>query len=135
MNSFRDTLHNGYIKHLQNMKCNHFRSTGSGPVLRDTARLSQRYPPIACYGVFAVSQHDQLGAMPPFLSLLPSESMRSGGAIPPPPPHRRSISAILARYHLKTRQKGCDTPSAILSRKGIARYGGYFALGRQARHT
>ena len=27
----------------------------SGPVLRDTARLSQRYPPIARYGVFGVS--------------------------------------------------------------------------------
>ena len=27
----------------------------SGPVLRDTARLSQRYPPIARYGVFDVS--------------------------------------------------------------------------------
>ena len=29
--------------------------TLSGPVLRDTARLSQRNPPIARYGVFAVS--------------------------------------------------------------------------------
>ena len=29
--------------------------TLSGPVLRDTARLSQRYPPIARYGVFGVS--------------------------------------------------------------------------------
>ena len=27
----------------------------SGPVMRDTARLSQRYPPIARYGVFGVS--------------------------------------------------------------------------------
>ena len=27
----------------------------SGPVLRDTARLSQRYPPTARYGVFGVS--------------------------------------------------------------------------------
>ena len=27
----------------------------SGPVLRDTARLSQRYPPITRYGVFGVS--------------------------------------------------------------------------------
>ena len=27
----------------------------SGPVFRDTARLSQRYPPIARYGVFGVS--------------------------------------------------------------------------------
>ena len=27
----------------------------SGPGLRDTARLSQRYPPIARYGLFGVS--------------------------------------------------------------------------------
>ena len=30
-------------------------SSLSGPVLRDTVRLSQRYPPIARYGVFGVS--------------------------------------------------------------------------------
>ena len=35
---------------------------------------------------FLVSQHGELGAIPPFpfLSLSPLESMRSGGAIPPP---------------------------------------------------
>ena len=61
----------------------------SGPVSRDIARLSQRYPPIARYGVF-VSQHGQLGAIPPppFLSVSPLESMRSRGA----------------------RQNACDTP-------------------------
>ena len=32
-----------------------FHAVLSGPVLRDTARLSQRYPPIARYGVFGVS--------------------------------------------------------------------------------
>ena len=32
-----------------------FSRAPSGPVLRDTARLSQRYPPIARYGVFGVS--------------------------------------------------------------------------------
>ena len=37
---------------------------------------------------FLVSQHGQLGAIPPppFLSVFPLESMQSGGAIPPPPP-------------------------------------------------
>ena len=36
---------------------------------------------------FLASQHGQLGAIPPppFLSMSPLESMRSGGAIPPPP--------------------------------------------------
>ena len=58
---------------------------------------------------------------PPFLSVSPLESMRSGGAIPA---LKRGISAILARYPMKTRQMGAIPPSAILSRKGIARYGG-----------
>ena len=81
-----------------------------GPVLRDTARLSRRYPTLARYGVL-VSQHGQLGAIPPppFLGVSSLESMRSGCAIPPPP-HKRSISAILGRYHMKARLKGCDAP-------------------------
>ena len=40
------------------------------------------------------------------------------------PPLKRGISAILARYPIKTRQMGTIPPSAILSRKGFARYGG-----------
>ena len=69
---------------------------------------------------FLVSQHGQLGAIPPppFLCVSFLESMRSGGAIPP---LKRGISAILARYPKKTRQMGAIPPSAILSRKGIAR--------------
>ena len=45
----------------------------SGPVLRDTARLSQRYPLFRAM----VSQHGQFDAIPPpvFLSLSPLESM------------------------------------------------------------
>ena len=46
-----------------------------------------------------------------------------------PPPLKRGISAILARYPLKTRQMGAIPPSAILSRKGIARYGGVSRTG------
>ena len=78
---------------------------------------------------FLVSQHRQLSAIPPppFLSISPLESMRSGGAIPPPP--KGGISAILARYPMKTRQMGAMPPSAILSRKGIARYGGASRFG------
>ena len=47
-----------------------------------------------------VSQHGQLGAIPPppFLSASPLESMRSGGAIPP---LKRGIPAILARHPMK----------------------------------
>ena len=75
----------------------------SGPVLRDTARLSQRYPCIARYGVLGVS------AWPI-------------GCDTPSPFSERS--AILARYPMKTSQMGAIPPFAILSRKGIARYGG-----------
>ena len=53
--------------------------------------------------------------------------MRSGGAIPPP--HKRGISAILARCSLKTSKTRAIPPSAILSRKGIARYGGVSRTG------
>ena len=44
------------------------------------------------------------------------------------PPLKRGISAILARYPMKTRQMSAIPPSAILSRKGIARYGGVSRL-------
>ena len=94
----------------------------SGPVLRYTARLSQRYPPIARYGVFGVSTWPIGCNTPsPFPERFPLGEMRSEGAIPP---LKRGISAILARYPMKTRQMGAIPPSAILSRKGIARYGG-----------
>ena len=82
---------------------------------------------------FLVSQHGQLGAIPPppFLSISPLESMQSGGAIPP---LKRGISAIPARYPMKTRQMGAIPPSAILSRKGIARYGGVSRTGPLSLH-
>ena len=100
----------------------------SGPVLRDTARLSQRYPPIARYGVFGVSTWPMGCDTPcPFSQRFPlGEHSRSGGAIPP---LKRGISAILARYPMKTRQLGAIPPSVILSRKGIARYGGVSRTG------
>ena len=60
------------------------------------------------------------------LSVSPLERMRSRGAIPP---LKRGISAILPRYPMKARQMGAIPPSAILSRKGIARYGGVSRTG------
>ena len=50
------------------------------------------------------------------------------------PPLKRGISAILARYPIKTRQMGVIPPSAILSRKGIARYGGVSRTGLLSTH-
>ena len=102
----------------------------SGPVLRDTARLSQRYPPIARYGVFGVSTWP-IGCdtpSPRFLSVLPLESMRSGGAISPP---QKGYLSDTCAIPSENKANGCDTPppSAILSRKGIARYGGVSRTG------
>ena len=82
---------------------------------------------------FLVSQHGQLGAIPPppFLSVSPLENMRSGGAIPPPPPPQKGgISAILARYPTKARQNACDTPLCDAISKGYCTiWGGYLAFG------
>ena len=93
----------------------------SGTVSRDAARLSQRYP-------FMVSQHDQLGGTPPppALSLFPLGEHAKRRCDNPP---QRGISAILARYHMKTRQNGCNTTSAAAISTCIMRYGGYLALG------
>ena len=92
----------------------------SGPVLRDTARLSQRYPPIARYGVFGVSPWPNGCDTPsPFSERFPVGEHAKCRC--DTPPLRRGISAILARYPMKTRQMGAIPPSAILSRKGIAR--------------
>ena len=85
-------------------------------------------PLLRAMGVL-VSQHGQWGAIPPppFLSVSPLESIREVEVRYPP--HKRGISAILARYPIKTRQKRAIPPSAILSRKGIARYGGVSRTG------
>ena len=96
----------------------------SAPMLHDTVRLSQRYPPYcALWGCGCLNSTWPFGAIPlPFLRLSSLESMRSGGATPAPPPIK-GVIAILARYPMKTWQMGAIPPSAILSRKGIARYG------------
>ena len=76
-----------------------------------------------------VSQRGQLGAIPPppFLSVSTLESMQNGGAIPPT--LKRGISAIPARYPMKQGKWERYPPSAIPSRKVIARYGGVSRTG------
>ena len=101
----------------------------SGPILRDTARLSQRYPPIARCGVFGVSTWPIGCDTPsPFSERFPL-NWRACEVEVRYPPLKRGISAILARYPMKTRQMGAIPPFAILSRKGIARYGGVSRTG------
>ena len=78
---------------------------------------------------FLVSQHGQLGALPPppFLSVPPLESMRSGGAIHTP---QKGYLSDTCAIPYENKANGCDTPLCDTISKGIARYGGYLALGR-----
>ena len=86
----------------------------------------QRYPPSLRAVGFLVSRHGQLGAIPPppFLSISPLESMQSGGAIPLPPPPQKGYLSDTCAIPYENKAMGATPPSAILSRKGIARYGG-----------
>ena len=97
--------------------CGPFQVKLSGPVLRDTARLSQRCPRIARCGGFLVSQHGQLGAIPPppFLSVSPLESMRSGGAMPPP---QKGYLGDTCAIPYENKANGCDTPLCDTISKG-----------------
>ena len=90
----------------------------SGLVLRDTARLSLRYPPSLHAMGFLVSQHGQLGAIPPppFLSVSPLESMRSRGAIPPPP--QKGYLSDTCAIPSENKANGCDIPLCDAISKG-----------------
>ena len=74
---------------------------------------------------FLVSQHGQLGAIPPppFLRVSPLESMRSGGAIPPPPPQKGYLSDTGAIPY-ENKANGCDTPLCDTISKGYCAIGG-----------
>ena len=64
--------------------------------------------PLSRYGVL-VSHHGKLGAIPPppFLSVSPLESMRSGGAIPPP---QKGYLSDACAIPFENKAKACDTP-------------------------
>ena len=79
---------------------------------------------------FLVSQHGQLGAIPPppFLSISPLESKRSGGAIPPP---QKGYLSDTCAIPYENKANGCDTPLCdTISKGSCAIRGGYLALGR-----
>ena len=96
--------------------------------------LSDTPPSLRAMG-FSVSQHGQLGAIPPSPFLIVSPSGEHAKLRCDTPPLKRGISAILARYPMKTRQMGAIPRSAILSRKGIARYGGVSRTGPLSART
>ena len=100
----------------------------SGPVLRDPARLSRRYPPLLrAMGLWCLNTAIRARYPLPFFERYPP--WRACEVEVRYPPLKRRISAILARDHMKTRQMGAIPPSAILSRKGIAREGGVSRTG------
>ena len=74
---------------------------------------------------FLVSQHGQLGAIPPppFSERFPIGEHAKWRC--DTPPQKGYLSDTGARPY-ENKGNGCD---AILSRKGIAQYGGYLALG------
>ena len=84
--------------------------------------------PIARYGVFGVSTWP-IGCDTPstFSERFPHGEHAKWRC--DTPPLKRGISAILARYPMETRQMGAIPPFEILSRKGIARYGGVSRTG------
>ena len=90
----------------------------SGPVVRATATISAIPPYCTLRGIECLNMA-KLDAVP--LALACALEVRY--------PCKRGVSQqYLGDTICKQGQNACDTPSAILSRKDIARYGGYLAL-------
>ena len=89
------------------------------PYFRATARLSQRYSlgPLLRVMGFRVSQHGQIGCD------THRPSMRTSGAIRPVQDSWGVCQRYLHDTIWKQGKNACETPSATLSRQGIARYG------------
>ena len=108
----------------------------SGPVLRNTARLSQRYPPIARYGVFGVSTWPIGCDTPsPFSERFPlGEHGKWRCDTPPPPQKGYLIDTCTIPYENKA--KWCDTPLCdTISRGYCAIWGGISHWGWAAKLT
>ena len=89
----------------------------SGPVLRDTARLSQRYPPIARYGVFGVSTWPiGCDTPPPFSERFPIGEHAKWRCDTPPPQKGYLSDTCAIPYENKA--NGCDTPLCDTISKG-----------------
>ena len=90
----------------------------SGLVSRDTARLSQRYPPIARYGVFGVSTWP-IGCDTPSSSSerFPLGEHAKWRCDTPPPPQKGYLSDTCAIPY-ENKANGCDTPLCDTISKG-----------------
>ena len=80
----------------------------SGPVLRDTARLSQRYPPIARYGVFGVSTWPTgCDTPPPFSERFPIGEHSKWRCDTPP---QKGYLSDTCTIPFENKANGCDSP-------------------------
>ena len=88
----------------------------SGPVLRDTARLSQRYPPIARYGVFGVSTWPIGCDTPsPFSERFPLGEHAKWRCDTPP---QKGYLSDTCAIPFENKANGCDTPLGDTFSKG-----------------
>ena len=95
----------------------------SGPVSRDTARLSQRYPPIARYGVFGVSTWPiGCDTLSPFSERFPLGEHAKWRC--DTPPQEGYLSDTCATPY-ENKANGCDTPLCdTISKRYCAIWGG-----------
>ena len=106
----------------------------SGPVLRDTARLSQRYPPITRYGVFGVSTWPLGCDTPsPFSKRFPlGEHAKWRWDTPPQKGYLSDTRAI----PFENKANGCDTPLCDTISKGYcAIWGGISHWAAKLSHS
>ena len=88
----------------------------SGPVLRDTARLSQRYPPIARYVVFGVATWPIGCDTPsPFSERFPHEEHAKWRCDTPP---QKGYLSDTGAIPYENKANGCDTPLCDTISKG-----------------
>ena len=83
---------------------------------------------------FLVSQHGQLGAIPPppFLSVSPLEHIRSRGAKPPP---QKGYLSDTCAIPYENKANGCDTPLCdTISKRYCAIWGGISHWAAKATH-
>ena len=104
----------------------------SGPVLRDTARLSQRYPPIARYGVFGVSAWPIGCDTPsPFSEQFPLGEHAKWRCDTPP---QKGYLSDTCAIPYENEANGCDTPFCNTISKGYcAIWGGISHLAAKDR--
>ena len=106
----------------------------SGPVLRDTARLSQRYPPYcALWGFSCLNMANWVrypSPPPPFSERFPPwRACEVEARYPPPPPQKGYLSDTCATPP-KKKQNACDIPLCDTISKGYcAIWGGLSRTG------